>query len=190
MTANSNLDSKYAQDLWAQYQDELRRWLLAHAPAPTDAADILQEVFIKVLRSQKTLGSVTQPRAWLFEITRNALIDWRRKDPHFLPLPEDVEALPALEGEEPVVDALAQACLPRVLSEMSRQDREVIELCDLQGMPQADYARLKALSLTAAKSRVQRARQRMRQRMTEACQVSFDPTGRVVDYVPRPPTPD
>ena len=87
------------------------------------------------------------------------------------------------------MDTLAQACLHRVLSELDPQDREAIQLCDLQGMEQGDFARLKNLSLPAAKSRVQRARKRMRERMTTACQVSFDDVGRVDDFVPRPPLP-
>jgi RNA polymerase sigma-70 factor (ECF subfamily) len=52
-------------------------------------------------------------------------------------------------------------------------------------MAQADYARQKNLSLSAAKSRIQRARLRLRQRMTEGCQVQLDATGRVSDFVPR-----
>jgi RNA polymerase sigma-70 factor (ECF subfamily) len=77
-----------------------------------------------------------------------------------------------------------------VLSELEPGDREAIELCDLQGLSQAEFARLKGLTLPAAKSRVQRARLRMRERMAKGCQVSFDPGGRVDDFVPRPPLSD
>ena len=73
------------------------------------------------------------------------------------------------------------------LDELMVRVREAIELCDLQGLSQAEFARLKGLSLPAAKSRVQRARQRMRERMAQGCQVSFDPSGRVDDFVPRAP---
>jgi len=82
------------------------------------------------------------------------------------------------------VDSLT-ACLPRVLSELSPEDREAITQCDLQGVPQAEFAAAKGLSLSAAKSRVQRARQRLRERMTLACQVRFDDAGHVSDFVPR-----
>ena len=72
-----------------------------------------------------------------------------------------------------------------MLSELSASDREAITLCDLQGMAQADFARAKGLSLSAAKSRVQRARVRLRAQMSVACQVTLDDTGRVADFVPR-----
>ena len=177
--------------LWSQHEVELRRWLAARAPAPGEVDDLLQEVFIKTLRQGQRLKAVAQPRAWLFEVTRNTLIDRLRSLHDHQPLPDDLEDWPAQPVDTPAtVDSLAQACLPRVLSELDPQDREAIELCDLQGMPQAEYARIKGLGLPAAKSRVQRARRRMREHMTQACQVRFDDAGRVDDFVPRPPAPD
>ncbi len=65
--------------------------------------------------------------------------------------------------------------------------RHAITRCDLQGLAQADYARAKGLSLNAAMSRIQRARLRMKARMTEVCQVQVDNAGHVLDFVPRTP---
>ena len=76
-------------------------------------------------------------------------------------------------------------CLPRVLAELDAQDRDAITMCDLQGRVQADYAKARGLSLSAAKSRIQRARRRMKQHMTIACQVSLDEAGHVSDCVSR-----
>jgi RNA polymerase sigma-70 factor (ECF subfamily) len=52
-------------------------------------------------------------------------------------------------------------------------------------MTQEDYARLKGISLPGAKSRVQRARKRLREHLSQACQVKFDATGKVCCFVPR-----
>lgn len=175
--------------VWSRHEAELRRWLLARAPVKSEVDDLLQDVFLKTLRQGERFSAIGQPRAWLFEVTRNALTDRLRVSRDSLPLPEGLDELPAPVEHTDPVDTLAQACLPRVLSELDPQDREAIQLCDLQGMAQGDFARLKNLSLPAAKSRVQRARQRMRERMTTACQVSFDEAGRVDDFVPRPPLP-
>jgi RNA polymerase sigma-70 factor (ECF subfamily) len=90
----------------------------------------------------------------------------------------------SVPDELAVVDALT-ACLPRVLSELHEDDRDVITCCDLQGMSQAAYAQKIGLSLSAAKSRLQRARVRMKQQMTQACQVQLDDSGQVADFVPR-----
>lgn len=174
--------------IWSRHEPELRGWLRARLPVSSDVEDVLQDSFVKAMRHADRVSDVNQPRAWLFEITRNTLIDRLRAQRPLAPLPLDWEELPEEPEELDTVDALV-ACVPRVLSELDAQDREAIELCDLQGMAQAEYARLKGLSLPAAKSRVQRARQRMRERMAQGCQVSFDPSGRVDDFVPRPLLP-
>ncbi|HSN80336.1 MAG TPA: sigma factor-like helix-turn-helix DNA-binding protein, partial [Rhodoferax sp.] len=100
---------------------------------------------------------------------------------HMVELPED---LTAPTDDTDTVDTLT-ACLPRVLAELSPEDREAITLCDLQGMAQADFALTKGLSLSAAKSRVQRARVRLRAHMSQVCQVQMDEGGHVSDFVPR-----
>ncbi len=114
-------------------------------------------------------------------MARNAFADRLRLRRELVELPEDLTA----EADEPLpVDSLAQ-CLPRVLSELPEEDREVLTLCDLEGWTQQDYARLKGLSLPGAKSRVQRARKRLRAHLSSACQVRFDEAGRVCCFVPR-----
>lgn len=93
--------------------------------------------------------------------------------------------MPAPQPVTEAVDAMASVCLPRVLFELDAQDREIIGLCDLSDMDQASYARLKGLTLAAAKSRIQRARQRMREHRVVVCQVAFDSAGKIEDFVPR-----
>ena len=66
----------------------------------------------------------------------------------------------------------------RVLSELTAEDRDIIEQCDLEGVKQKDYAVAHDLSLAAVKSRLLRAREKMRARMSTACQLRFDEQGR------------
>ena len=166
---------------WTTHRPELRGWLRHRVSNPAEAEDLLQDLFLKALRQGERFCSVRNARAWLFEVARNTLADHLRVTRNTVELPDD---LVAQADDIDTVDTLT-ACLPRVLSELSFEDREVITLCDLRGMPQAEYARQKDLTLSAAKSRIQRARQRLRDRMTTACQVQIDVTGRVSDFVPR-----
>jgi len=168
---------------WHNNEAELRGWLRRRLGNPSDAEDALQELFLKALRQQERFCEIINARAWLFEVARNALADRLRVSRDMVELPEDLAA--PKEETEPV-DSLV-GCLPRVLSELAPDDREAITLCDLGGMPQEEYARLKGLSLPGAKSRVQRARKRLRQRLMTGCQVSLDSAGGVGDFVPRPP---
>jgi RNA polymerase sigma-70 factor (ECF subfamily) len=139
----------------------------------------------KALRQDEKFCQIENARAWLSEVVRNAIADRLRLKKDQVELPED---LAQVTDEPAAVDSLA-ACLPRALSELSEEDREAITLCDLEGLNQEDYARMKGLTLPGAKSRVQRARKRLREHLSEACQVRFDAAGKVCCFVPRaPPT--
>lgn len=172
---------------WDQHEAELRGFLRHRLATPADADDVLQEVFIKLLRQQAAFCRVEDPRAWLFQVARNALIDRSRSADEqrvFVELPEDL-AEPGSD-EIPAVDRLSQ-CLPRVLAELSAEDRLAITLCDIEGLTQQALAERLGLSLPGAKSRVQRARTRLREQLVRACQVRFDDNGEVCCFVPRPP---
>jgi len=168
---------------WSRHEPELRGWARHRLGNAAEADDLLQDLFLKALRQGERFCEVHNARAWLFEVARNTLADRLRVARDTVDLPDD---LSAPVNEVDTVESLA-ACLPRVLSELSPQDREAITRCDLQGVPQAEFAAANGLSLSAAKSRVQRTRQRLRERMTLACQVRFDDAGHVSDFVPRDP---
>lgn len=168
---------------WHENEAELRGWLRHRLGNPVDADDMLQDLFIKAMRQGEGFCAIGNARAWLFEVARNALADRLRVQRQLVELPTDL----AYETAElATVDSLA-ACLPRALSELSHDDREALTLCDLEGLPQDEYARRKGLSLPGAKSRIQRARRRMRERLAQGCQVRLDAAGQVSDFVPRPP---
>jgi RNA polymerase sigma-70 factor (ECF subfamily) len=170
-------------DAWTAHEAELRRYLRHHIRPPSEAEDALHDTFVKALRQGERFCEVHNPRAWLFEVARNVVVDHARRTRSSEPLPDD---LAAPEFEVAMVDQLS-ACLPRVLTEMSEEDREAISLCDIGGMTQGRFAELKGLSLPGAKSRLQRARQRLREQLLRACQVQLDETGKVCCFVPRPP---
>jgi RNA polymerase sigma-70 factor (ECF subfamily) len=118
--------------------------------------------------------TLDNPRAWLFQVARNALVDRARAAHPSEPLPDDLPdtALHADEAAAPV-DALAD-CLTRTLADLSPDDAAVLRACDLQGQTQRDFAQAHGLTLPAVKSRLLRARQRLRERLTTVCRVSFD----------------
>lgn len=168
---------------WQAHQREIQGFLEHRASNVAEADDLLQEVFLKVLLQGRAFCELDNPRAWLFRVARNLIIDRRRQDgtrEPLQPLPDDLSAPPPAEIEP--VDLLTH-CLPSVLSRLSAKDREAIVLCDLQGMAVSDYARQFALSLAAAKSRLQRARQRLRSRLAKNCRVSYDATGKLCCFV-------
>lgn len=175
---------------WQAHERELRGYLRGRMADAGAADDLLQEVFVKAMRQGRGFCSLDNPRAWLFQVARNAIVDRARTLHAAEPIDDHAETLAADDPavQEPV-DALSD-CLMRVLAEMAPEDAAVLRACDIEGLPQKAFAVAQGLSLPAAKSRLLRARQRLRERMTQACQVRFDPDdGRVSGHVARPPAP-
>lgn len=174
---------KCITDAWGEHQRELLHFVANRIPDGQEAHDLVQEVFLRATRLEDGLCGVSNRRAWLFQVARNLLIDRYRLTREEVELDETHLAETTLEALAPV-DSLSQ-CIPRVLAELSAEDREALTLCDIEGMSQQDYANRIGLSLPAAKSRVQRARKRLREQLVSACQVRFDAAGQVCCFVPR-----
>ena len=122
---------------WSATEAELRGYLRHRMGHQEDVEDLLQEVFIKALRQDGRFCQIENPRAWLFQVARNALADRLRVAREHIALPDDL----ASQSPElpPLVDDLTQ-CLPRVLSELSDEDRLAITLCDIEGGSQQELA--------------------------------------------------
>ena len=178
------MENSCLMQAWRRHEGELRGYLRGRLRDAQAADDLLQDVFLKSLAHKSTFCSLDNARAWLFKVTRNALADRLRMRKEQVELPGDL----VVEHDEPAAVESLAACLPRALSELPEEDREAITRCDLEGMAQQEYARLKGLTLSGAKSRVQRARKRLREQLTSACQVKFDATGEVCCFVPRDPS--
>jgi RNA polymerase sigma-70 factor (ECF subfamily) len=172
------------QRAWRLHKEEVRRFLAHRCGCAAEADDLLQEVFLRVVVQGAAFCRVENSRAWLLQVARNLLIDRLRLTKAQVPLPDDLSAEAPQEIEP--VDLLSH-CLPRVLSELSPEDRAAIVSCDIEGMTQKTFAERQGLSLPAAKSRVLRARSRLRAQLSEACRLEFDEQGKVCSFVPRPP---
>jgi RNA polymerase sigma-70 factor (ECF subfamily) len=65
--------------LFAECRDNLIRYLRHHLDDDSEAEDIAQESFIRYFQARNQKEGIQQPRAWLFRVAHNLLIDWRRK---------------------------------------------------------------------------------------------------------------
>lgn len=164
---------------WRQHESELSGYLRHRLGDSSQADDLVQEVFLKAMRHGGLFCDLGQPRAWLFQVARNALIDAARKERDNLPLPDD---LPAPAATIAPIDTMV-ICLPQVLDRLRAEDRDILRQCDLGGMKQMDYALLHELTLPATKARLLRARKRMREELVRHCGVRFDECGNVCCHV-------
>lgn len=166
---------------WEKHEQELKGFLLSQLRDSDLADDLLQDTFIRALAQGSRFCELENARAWLFRVARNRLTDFHRTSKHTTEVPDNLPQHPP--EDEPVANLVQ--CLPRALGELSAEDSDAIRRCDLDGLTQREYAERAGISLTAAKSRLQRARKRLKQHLHEVCQVRYDDSGSVCCFVPR-----
>ncbi len=168
-----------AESVYNDFHGKLRAFTLQRVSDPDATDDILQDVYLKIHTHLEDLRESDRLESWIFQITRNAIADHYRRArpqdelPHSLPAPAEEEPDTASELAASIGDMLR--CLPR-------KYREALELTDLQGLSQAELAARLGISLSGAKSRVQRAREQLKEALLDCCHFEFDRYGRVIDY--------
>jgi RNA polymerase sigma-70 factor (ECF subfamily) len=113
-------------------------------------------------------------KGWLFLVARNAIIDHYRTRK---PTTELSESLPV---ELPITDAIEikelHFQLRRIIDRLSEPYREAFVLTTFEGLTQRELAGRLGISLSGAKSRVQRAREQLKEMLLDFCQREFSRT--------------
>lgn len=155
----------------------LHDFVARRAPSGVDPEDVVQDVLARLLEHADDVppGKV---EPWALTTARHALVDLLRKR---RPGPLASDDVPAPRDDDDL-DALDLArCLRPLLDSLAEDDRALLEQVDAAGRSQADLARELGVSVSTIKSRVQRARQRLRAAIERCCELELDARGAPID---------
>lgn len=167
--------------VWARFSERLRGFIARRVKGEADIEDVLQDVFAKI---HTGLGGLKQPEnleAWLFKVARRAILDHLRNRSGKRrggELPE----VAAEEGTDLTMTKAVASWLQPMMELLPEADRNVLRYMDLEGLSQKDLAARLGLSVTGAKSRVQRARRRLKDAVLHCCHLEMDRRGNPIDY--------
>ncbi len=170
------------ESIWAEFAAKLGRFIRARVADPATAEDILQDVFVRIHRRLDSLSAPAKLQSWLYLIARNAIIDHYRKARPTVELPESLLAEPPADNPEACE---LQDALRHMIDHLPEAHRNAITLTEFEGLTQQELADRLGLSLSGAKSQVQRARGQLKQMLLGCCQFEFDRRGGIVDCRPR-----
>ena len=171
--------------VWGEFTAQLRRFVAGRVKNEADVEDILQEVFIKIHRGLDRLEDHTRLHAWVYQITRNAIIDYYRKGEQNVEVPSELPDVIAEQAGSEGAEAEVAAWLRPMAEDLPEKYREALLLTDIEGLTQRELAERLDISLSGAKSRVQRAREKLRDVLLKCCHLEVDRRGRVVEWEPR-----
>lgn len=172
--------------IWNKFHAPLRAFIRRRVRDRAIADDLLQEVFLRVHTRIDSLRDGTKLDAWIYQITRNVIADYYRAHRLPMPLSDDLVSSEANEADEQAALALQLApSIREMVSALPAPYREAFLLTEINGMSQVELARQLGISVSGAKSRVQRARAHLKQMLLDCCHFEFDRLGGVVNYYPR-----
>ena len=178
MTAKPTTDA-----VWMHLSSELRRFIRRRVSDDHVSDDLLQETFVRVHRNIKALQDAERLAAWVYQIARNVVNDHHRGA---------MTSTVTLADAEPVDDSgVDEPQFGRVwLDEMIRTSpngyREAVQVAEVDERSQQYVADQLGLSLSGAKSRIQRGRAMLKDVLEQCCSFELDSRGRVMGCDPKP----
>ncbi|MEC5127892.1 sigma-70 family RNA polymerase sigma factor [Verrucomicrobiales bacterium BCK34] len=168
-----------------ELRNSLFRFVCSKVGDPHLAEDLTQEILLRGLSKLSGLKSRERLESWLFQIARNAIADhFRQTKPTEVfsdDLPDNNDAFQTIAEEDAVLREMLSSFIRGVVESLPAKYRDALRYTDYEGHTQAELARREGISLSGAKSRVQRARQEVREAVKRCCDIEKDASGQILD---------
>ncbi|MCM4151127.1 RNA polymerase sigma factor SigZ [Arenibacter sp. N53] len=165
-----------ADKIWRDFSWELKGFIQKKVKEESLADDILQDVFIKIINNMDKVSNSRNMRQYLFGMTRNAIVDHFRNTSFMSKVDEIAE--PFSEDEiESFNRTIADCCIRPFINQLPDRYQEALLKTEFDGLSQKDLAKKLNITYSAAKSRVQRGREKLKELILQCCALQTDVYG-------------
>ncbi len=167
--------------IWEEFSVPLKRFIKKRVANDQDAEDIFQEIFIKIHSNIGSLRNDNRIHAWIYRIARNTITDYYRNQNNIetTELPGDMESS---KEEELSANPEIASCLKVMIGNLPEIYKQAVLLTEFQNMTQKELSEEMGISISGAKSRVQRARKMLKEMLLDCCQLEIDRRGNIIAY--------
>ncbi|WP_259416977.1 sigma-70 family RNA polymerase sigma factor [Pseudoalteromonas sp. SG43-4] len=157
-------DNRYLEQLIALYSNDLYHYLVTQSNTHL-AYDVSQQTWLKVIEKRHLYQAQTTPKAWLFKLARNTLIDEYRRQQHFVELDENTHLAAQNDKSESGLTIgssnISYDAFDAALKQLSFVQREAVTL-QQEGFSLADIELITQSSLETIKTRLRYAKQHLK----------------------------
>jgi RNA polymerase sigma-70 factor (ECF subfamily) len=169
------------EEIWAIHGPKLAEYICQKTNHQDHCHDLLQEVYIKIQKNADKFDKVQNVLPYILRMANNAVNDYHRAK-RFIPIAGEPAIQPCCGG--PAMDdpnaRLADNFLKELLDTLPPHYRHALVRTELDGISQKQLAEELGISYSGAKSRVQRAKDMIRQSILGCCGYRFDRYGNVI----------
>ena len=170
--------------VWYNLHERMRHFIGGRVADAASAEDILQDVFLTIHARIGSLRDEERLESWVFQIVRHAIADYHRARRSTVALPLEIPAPEDEEIEERAAVRLSSS-IRGMVAALPEPYREALLLTEYAGLTQQELAQRVGISLSGAKSRVQRGREKLKALLLDCCHVELDRRGGIIDYQPQ-----
>ena len=165
-------------EVWIQYSDDIKRFIVSKVHKKAVADDILQDTFIKVHTNLHKIKNLTKLKSWVFTIARNTIIDYFRDSKITFEIGDFDSEIEIQENIHTEKD-----CLRGILKNLPKEYRTPLFLSDIKGMKQEEVAFQLNQKLPTTKSHIQRGRKLIAQGFIDCCGFVMNTQGKLVGEI-------
>ncbi|MGF6924671.1 RNA polymerase sigma-70 factor (ECF subfamily) [Chitinophaga sp. W2I13] len=166
--------------IWEEFSTELKRFICQKVNQGDHCNDILQDVYLKIFINIGKIEKAQHIRAYLYRIANNAVTDYYRRTRENIA----IDAAPVMAEDHEVFaeehEYRLADCLRPMIESLPQIYREALVFTELEGLTQQQFAGKMGISLSGAKSRVQRAREKLKEEIIRCCEYEFDKYGNIL----------
>ncbi len=166
--------------IWIDLNEELYKFILGRVKDEQTSKDIHQDVFLKIQTKINQLHHTSKLTSWIYQITRNTIIDYYRKIKKENISINDVD-IPETEEQSFHYSKLTN-CINQKIENLSFNHKEAIILTSFKNYTQKELAKHLNISYSGTKSRVQKAREILKDNILNCPNVTSDITGKLLDF--------
>jgi RNA polymerase sigma-70 factor (ECF subfamily) len=167
------------QQIWNELNGDLEKYICAKVNHDDHCNDILHDVYLKLVANVHKISEIDNIRGYLVRIASNTIADHYRASATTLSVQE-----PEMLADEADCScnqvALSDSFLERTIQQLAPMYREAFVKVEMEGLTQKEYADSAGISLSGAKSRVQRAREQVKELILQCCKYQFDRYGNII----------
>ena len=162
--------------IWDEFSEALKRFIYNRVKNNEITNDLLQEVFIKIHLNIHKIKKQESIKSWIYTISNNTINDYFNKQSKLRKLnSESIEYDNKNETEHSAKD-----CLLPLINNLPPTYKLAVYLSEIKGIKQAEIAKQLNISLSGAKSRIQRGRNLLKQGFIDCCDYKLNEVGYLV----------
>ena len=164
--SQTNIQKALTENIWNEFSLDLRKFVKSKLKDSYIAEDILQDIFYKIHNNINQLKDNSKLGSWVYQIAKNSITDFFRQEQ------KAQEVLMELKKEKDfsldnASNEILSYCMEFFVSQLPEIYKNAIQLTEYNNVSQVELAKKENISISAAKSRVQRARAKLKKIIKE-----------------------